>query len=1456
MTIELKIGQLNTSNATDGDLLVYVGANDVVEYRDVVSDIDSRVLANVNAVQDNVDTFASYANSTFVSSVSGTANEIDVSGSTSVTLSLPDNLIAPGDLTITGNLTVSGNTTYVNTETLEVEDNIITLNSSLGSGVTPTENAGLEVNRGAQANVQFRWNETLETWEYGEVDTSDFIRVDQSQSIVVSARNESGSTIAAGVPVYITGYSAGGSRPTIAPADADLAGAMPALGITLESANTNSNQRVVTYGTITTLNTSSFAPGDELYVSATVGTLQNTRPTGSSVEIQKIAKVLRADATDGSIIVMGAGRTNAIPNLPTDHVFIGDGGATHTTINLNATIQTQSAANDYSTYTTLVSLIDTVQDNVNAIPDSAANDYATYTTLISSINAVQDNVAQNVHQITTTGNTTTNSIEVAGLKTDSLRIGSTDLTATASELNLLDGVTGITLGNANELLVVGADGTSIVSDSTLGVDTGNNRLGINQTNPEVTLHMTGEGAQTAQIRMEQHNDSSDAPDIRTRKSRGTADSPAKNAAGDFIYRSNHERYNGSTYTTVGQLAVDTNSSNADRFQLTLAVSEDGNTVDAAQAQFKIDGNDSGAITFNDAYTFPTADGSSGQALVSNGGGQLSFTTVATTTAFQANDHATYTAVSSLVDTVQANLSTDVAVLDSFASYANSNFALSNEAVTFADLEVANLVVSGNFTIVGDVTTIESNNTVVSDPLILLNNGVSGANTLDAGFIINRGSSSNVALYYDESEDVLQVGYTTQGAEDSDITLDSRVIIRSDTVRAGNVEVGAGALRNEITAIGDQNLKISGNTLQAGNIEIASNVVPTQNAVFSIGSPTAQLKDIYVSDGTIFIGTNSQISAESVSLTNFNVDSDGTIRIPGVNISADANAVETVEIIASDLASNNLIQTQINTTVGFLTELNTTTQDNVVAAINELVTNIGTVSDNASGTSDSTSDQFTITTANAFTLSSSVSEANNIIVSVSGLVQLPNDDYVVSGTTLTLNNTTPLPQGASVEVRHLTSSGGSGGSTDFTAVASNIVPSANNVYSLGSPDKIWKDLYLANGTIYIGDTKISTTADGNVEFRSSSTDTRKTIEVDDLVIGSGSNRKRFRVDESGKFRLGAAAIDPDSDKDVSAEIDSALSKIDTVQANLTSVIGAAPTTLDTLAEIAAALENDANVAVTLTNQISTVDTDAKANTYNTYVTLNNRINTVSDNAAASGGSSSSTEAWEIISTNQTLTANTNYFVDVSSSARTVTLPSSPALGTKIHIADLADYAAINNIIVDRNSQKIQRNSKNLLVSSNSAALSLIYSNSTHGWLLGDSYNYTYTPYELPGDPYTWKMTWNNKSAGRLGFDYGRAGNYLEISIYATEGETNNINSTVDVESFFNGLPASGSITVYITGDYDDEINTSYTSFTDQGSYWKMSGSIRTALTSDIDGGNGYFGYALGGANINFTLRFGS
>lgn len=68
------------------------------------------------------------------------------------------------DLTVSGNLTVQGNTTTLNTETLSVEDNIITLNSNVTG--SPTVDAGIEVERGTSPNVQIRYNETTDRWQF------------------------------------------------------------------------------------------------------------------------------------------------------------------------------------------------------------------------------------------------------------------------------------------------------------------------------------------------------------------------------------------------------------------------------------------------------------------------------------------------------------------------------------------------------------------------------------------------------------------------------------------------------------------------------------------------------------------------------------------------------------------------------------------------------------------------------------------------------------------------------------------------------------------------------------------------------------------------------------------------------------------------------------------------------------------------------------------------------------------------------------------------------------------------------------------------------------------------------------------------------------------------------------------------------------------------------------------
>ena len=67
------------------------------------------------------------------------------------------------DIIVNANFVVNGTTTTVNTETVLIADNIITLNSNATN--TPTENAGIEVERGNLANVSLRWNESIDKWE-------------------------------------------------------------------------------------------------------------------------------------------------------------------------------------------------------------------------------------------------------------------------------------------------------------------------------------------------------------------------------------------------------------------------------------------------------------------------------------------------------------------------------------------------------------------------------------------------------------------------------------------------------------------------------------------------------------------------------------------------------------------------------------------------------------------------------------------------------------------------------------------------------------------------------------------------------------------------------------------------------------------------------------------------------------------------------------------------------------------------------------------------------------------------------------------------------------------------------------------------------------------------------------------------------------------------------------------
>ncbi len=88
----------------------------------------------------------------------------------------------------------------------------------------------------------------------------------------------------------------------------------------------------------------------------------------------------------------------------------------------------------------------------------------------------------------------------------------------------------------------------------------------------------------------------------------------------------------------------------------------------------------------------------------------------------------------------------------------------------------------------------------------------------------------------------------------------------------------------------------------------------------------------------------------------------------------------------------------------------------------------------------------------------------------------------------------------------------------------------------------------------------------------------------------------------------------------------------------------------------------------------------------------------------------------ISANTTLVAGRRYFVDTSS-ALTLTLPASPAVGNEIVIFDATGSAGTNNITLARNGNKINSLTENAIIDVDKAAAVLVYTGSTIGWRLG-------------------------------------------------------------------------------------------------------------------------------------------
>lgn len=96
--------------------------------------------------------------------ISATGN-ISYNSSTGVISLATNQDVTFDDVIVDGNLTVNGTTTTVNSNTVNIGDNIITLNSDETG--TPSQDAGITIERGTSTNKSLVWTESTDKWGVG-----------------------------------------------------------------------------------------------------------------------------------------------------------------------------------------------------------------------------------------------------------------------------------------------------------------------------------------------------------------------------------------------------------------------------------------------------------------------------------------------------------------------------------------------------------------------------------------------------------------------------------------------------------------------------------------------------------------------------------------------------------------------------------------------------------------------------------------------------------------------------------------------------------------------------------------------------------------------------------------------------------------------------------------------------------------------------------------------------------------------------------------------------------------------------------------------------------------------------------------------------------------------------------------------------------------------------------------
>ena len=408
-----------------------------------------------------------------------------------------------------------------------------------------------------------------------------------------------------------------------------------------------------------------------------------------------------------------------------------------------------------------------------------------------------------------------------------------------------------------------------------------------------------------------------------------------------------------------------------------------------------------------------------------------------------------------------------------------------------------VTINGNLQVNGGTTTVSSTNTVYSDTLLGLQNGLTGFPVKDSGFIINRGTQSNAFIGFDESEKKFRMALTASGANffENDLAFTS-----TGTLVANLEGTLADSSGNELVVFGKTDSAV--NEIKITNAAAGSGPTIAANG----GDPNVDLNISAKGSGKVNVNKVLNSTVATIEGAPFTVAS--TARVANLN-AATAGTAETVTG-ATQSAITSVSSGALGLTVAGSGPLKARTLESTVATIEGAPFTVASTARVANLNAATAGTAETVTGATQSAITSVSSGALGLTVVGTGLSTV-NGALTVKGDIKCADKFTVANDSGNTAIAGTLSVSGAvivnGGSIDTTDKSEpmRLFDSAQNLYVGGKSSNIFigTDTNVISGditTVKIGAEGDSVEILGNLTVSGTTTTVNSTnLEVEDRLI---------------------------------------------------------------------------------------------------------------------------------------------------------------------------------------------------------------------------------------------------------------------------------------------------------------------------------------------------------------------